>query len=270
MAGDWIPYQINLPGNPKVWELSDILSEDCRTIVGLLMEFWGWADVHVSSDGILRVTTAQIDREFRVEGFAASLRKVGWLRGRDRELQIPGMVFSDTAKARALESKAKNLRRRGKRAEAETPPQSDDVSDTCPKVVRQLSDTNGAKCPTTGQDRTEQTTPFRPQEDLGHESEIPKPEPVAVLWEICRWYGRQDKTGLSPAEKRAFKKHKIDPEDLAYVRARYTWGDAKPGTASDSDYRKRQPLTLLNAWPTEVDKSRDWCARNNIQIEIEN
>ena len=158
MAGDWIPYQLDLPHNPKVWELSDLLSEECRTIVGLLMEFWGWADVHVSSDGYLRVTAAQIDRQFRVEGFAAALRKVGWLGGRDRELSIPGLVFGDTAKARALESKAKNLRRRGKKADAETPPQSDDVSDTCPTNsptdVRQLSDTNDAKCPTTGQDRT--------------------------------------------------------------------------------------------------------------------
>jgi len=131
MANDWIKMRVDLIHDTDVEHMSDILGTDVPTVVGWLFVFWSYVDRN-SADGTLKSTDRAIDNR-TAPGFAAALRTVGWLKGRDRALEIPnfGRHNGDSAKARALEAEAKRLRR----AAAETSPspeKSDAVSDKCP------------------------------------------------------------------------------------------------------------------------------------------
>lgn len=123
MAGDWIKIQHSLPGKPEVFAIARVVRQNRDTVVGLLVRFWAWCDENSTDGTNLSVTSDDVDDIVGLPGFAAALRSSGWLSGEDGSLQVPNFERHNgsSAKARALESEAKRLRRL-----------SDTESDTCP------------------------------------------------------------------------------------------------------------------------------------------
>lgn len=132
MAGDWIKIRTDLFEDSDVMRLSDILGTDDPTTVGLLVRFWAWTDKQTTDGTDIAVSSARIDRLVGREGFAEGMRLIGWLSGRDGSLCLPRFDRhnGNSAKARALESEAKRLRRM-------TEKWSDEVSEKSPKRVGQ-------------------------------------------------------------------------------------------------------------------------------------
>ncbi len=113
MADDWIKVRTDLPDDPNVFIIAEALSLECPPVVGLLVTFWGWMDRH-TADGFLRnLSEHVIDKKLSTPGFSAALRKVGWLEGENGALCLPKFERHNgaSAKARALESEAKRIRR---------------------------------------------------------------------------------------------------------------------------------------------------------------
>jgi hypothetical protein len=104
MAGDWIKMRSNLHEDPRVIQIAALLPADELHVVGLLFRAWAWADGQSLDGNALSVTETFLDRIVRRDGFAAALRKVGWLEGRDNALTFPRFAEHNgqTAKSRAV------------------------------------------------------------------------------------------------------------------------------------------------------------------------
>lgn len=89
MAGDWIKMRINLDTDPRVIAMAAQLNVPELHIVGCCWKVWAWADSHTEDGNAIRVTDVTLDRFTGVTGFAAALRNVGWLEGRDNALTFP-------------------------------------------------------------------------------------------------------------------------------------------------------------------------------------
>lgn len=125
----WIKLETSTTDKPEVIKMARILRIDQDAVVGKLVRVWSWADQH-SVDGCnVSITEAYIDRLTAAKGFAKALREVGWLEGEDGSLTFPRFDRhnGNSAKARALESEAKRLRRQ--------------MSDNRGSNVGQMSDT---------------------------------------------------------------------------------------------------------------------------------
>jgi len=103
MAGAWIKMRIDLDTNPHVIEIASELGISEIHVVGMLWKVWSWADSHSLDGNAIRVTCVTLDRFAGVSGFAAALRNVGWLEGRDGSLSFPRFAEHNgqTAKTRA-------------------------------------------------------------------------------------------------------------------------------------------------------------------------
>jgi len=123
MAGDWIKIRHDLRDDPACLTLSDKLSDTRQTIVGLLVDFWTWADRHTPDGSLPNVTESAIDCIVNRQGFAAAMVLVGWLEKTKTGFEIPNFErhHGNSAKARALESEAKRIRRSAPK----------NMSDTC-------------------------------------------------------------------------------------------------------------------------------------------
>lgn len=124
MAGDWIKVDITLPDKPEVDMLADLLGMEPDTVVGKLIRVWAWANQHTLDGHAVTVTASGLDRRAHCEGFAAAMRKAGWLEGRDGALTFPRFERHNgqTAKARLLARERKvRERSRSERDEIVTP-----------------------------------------------------------------------------------------------------------------------------------------------------
>ena len=110
----WIKIRGDIFDDPRVLTLSDICRTETEHTVGLLVRFWSWADRHTVDGTGLKISTTRIDRLVNCEGFAAALLEIGWLEGVDGDYSIPRFLRhnGESAKARALESEAKDIRRK--------------------------------------------------------------------------------------------------------------------------------------------------------------
>ncbi len=100
----WIKVEHALPEKTEVFRMAEQLGKDPDTVVGKLVRFWCWADRNTVDGNLVGLTEAYIDRIVHQPGFAAALRKVGWLLVRSGALVIPRFDRHNgqTAKARAL------------------------------------------------------------------------------------------------------------------------------------------------------------------------
>lgn len=113
VSAQFIRIRKGISSDPDVLQISMMTGLDEFGVVGRLSDIWDWVDSH-STDGIgLTASDAWIDRRVGCDGFAAAMRAVNWLSGESGCLTFPqwDRHNSNTAKARALESEAKRLRR---------------------------------------------------------------------------------------------------------------------------------------------------------------
>lgn len=104
MAGDWIKIEHATPDKPEIVKMAAVLGIDQDAVFGKAVRLWIWADQQSVDGNALSVTDSFIDRLAYCPGFAAALRKVGWLVGRDGLLSIPNFCRHNgkSAKTRAL------------------------------------------------------------------------------------------------------------------------------------------------------------------------
>lgn len=113
MAGDWIKIRADLSEDVDVLRLSDILGTDDPTTVGLLVLFWSWVDRQTTNGEGIKVSRERLDKLVGRHGFSDGMLIIGWLGGECGNLYVPNFERhnGNSAKARALESEAKRLRR---------------------------------------------------------------------------------------------------------------------------------------------------------------
>lgn len=70
-------------------------------------------------------------------------------------------------------------------------------------------------------------------------------------------FNRRESTQWSDKEIRAYRKLTIDAEDLELLSRYYLATDIP----DDKNIRRRDIVTLLNNWPGEVDRARDYCQK---------
>ena len=108
MAGEWIAYDLALPGKPETQELIDLTGEPVEVVCFRLLQLWGWGSMN-TVDGTARMTVARIARTCGgTEDFWRAVAAVGWLEIDDQSgtVTIPGWDrrFSQAAKARIQHS----------------------------------------------------------------------------------------------------------------------------------------------------------------------
>ncbi len=103
MAGDWIKLEHATPDKPEIVQMAATLKLDQDAVFGKCVRLWIWADQQTVDGNALSVTEPFIDRLTFCTGFAAALRHVGWLSGREGRLTIPNFDRHNgqTAKNRA-------------------------------------------------------------------------------------------------------------------------------------------------------------------------
>lgn len=112
MAGDWIKLEHSTPDKPEVVQLAIILDfEDHDLAWAKCVRLWIWADQQSIDGNALSVTDSFIDRYTRVTGFAAALRKVGWLGGRDSRLSIPNFARHNGQSSKTRANTQKRVRK---------------------------------------------------------------------------------------------------------------------------------------------------------------
>jgi hypothetical protein len=153
MAGDWIPYEIGLPNKPQVLLLADAARMKPREVVGLLMEFWGWASMQTHDGNVTRVTLPLLVKLFpgsRLAFWEAMTSPcIGWLEVRDNGVYIPraNKWITRGAKARLKKSERQAMWRSG----------SDNVDASVDATVGETVDAQASTLPsTTEEKRTEE------------------------------------------------------------------------------------------------------------------
>ena len=132
MAGDWIKIRSNIKDDPDVIILAEKLSIDEFGAVGRLHAVWAWLDQHSKTGTNVRISSAYLDRLTACPGFADGMRAIGWLCGRDGDLEFPRFDRhnGDSSKNRAADSKRKQEDREAKE---ETRTNVRKNPDKCPK-----------------------------------------------------------------------------------------------------------------------------------------
>jgi hypothetical protein len=107
LAGDWIKFELATIDKPEVLQMADLLEVSADDVVGKLLRVWGWFDqrsINGDAGGVTGVTLMKfIDRHVGRQGFAACMKKVGWLT--DDGLPNFDRHNGETAKNRALTKK---------------------------------------------------------------------------------------------------------------------------------------------------------------------
>lgn len=111
MAGDWIKIEGTLPDKPEVIRISIETGLDQDAVVGKLIRIWIWADQQSADGTDLPLTSSFLDRLTAFPGFAAAMRKVGWLGGREGSLSFPRF---DRHNGQTAKLRAENNRRAAK------------------------------------------------------------------------------------------------------------------------------------------------------------
>lgn len=107
MAGDWIKVEEATLDKPEVLAMAEMLGTTADDVVGKLLRVWFWFDkqsLNGDAPGVTNVTLDKfIDRHVASQGFAQTMRKVGWLS--DAGLPNFDRHNGETAKNRALTKK---------------------------------------------------------------------------------------------------------------------------------------------------------------------
>lgn len=266
MAVNWIKIETSLPKKPEVFGMAKIVRQTRREIVGQLLDVWLWLNEVTATGRDIPVAKSDIDEVAGCAGFAAAMHQVGWLAGEDGALQIPNWERhnGNSAKARALESEAKRLRRL-----------SDNVSDICPTILapnvrpdeRRREETRG-----------EENISSRRDQSIGEEKVPCQSSPSSRS--SLNFSSENAKTG-SEGEAIATRSVSEDPLDLADVNwssvlamAEAAGRDVFPKTAADRrawiKYAVMAEMSFSEAWiagaaRSAADKARSGGVRQTVQ-----
>jgi hypothetical protein len=105
----WIKIETILPDKPEVIRMAAALRSDQDCVVGKLVRLWSWADANTVDGVKVPVTKAFIDQHTRKRGFAAAMESVGWLTGKDGELNFPGFERHNGASSKARAETARRV-----------------------------------------------------------------------------------------------------------------------------------------------------------------
>jgi hypothetical protein len=135
MAGDWIKFELATIDKPEVLQMADLLNITSDDVVGKLLRVWGWFDqrsVNGDAGGVTDVTLMKfIDRHVGMVGFAACMKKVGWLT--NDGLPNFDRHNGETAKNRALTKKRmKKMRNADVTQEASPEKRREEKKETTP------------------------------------------------------------------------------------------------------------------------------------------
>lgn len=163
MLGDWIKLETATPDKPEVVLIASILRIDQDAVTGKLVRLWCWADTNSIDGASVRITAAFVDRLVGKRGFAAAMRKVGWLAGEDGALSFPGFCRHNgrSAKARAAERRKKQEQR-----------ERDETGDRCPEpngtnVPNQTGQKQGQDRDQREREKKKDNLPPKPPEGAG-------------------------------------------------------------------------------------------------------
>lgn len=139
----WIKVETTLPDKPEIDALATLLGIDHDAVVGKLIRVWSWADHNTVSGNAVSVTSPFIDRIVFHPGFAAAMRKVGWLSGREGLLDFPHFDRHNgqTAKGRATTSQRVAEHRKRK---CNDPVTDDPLQKPLPDKIREELQTDSA------------------------------------------------------------------------------------------------------------------------------
>lgn len=121
MAGDWIKMRCNLDTDPAVFQIAAQLGLDELSVVGRLWKVWAWADQHVSDCHAIGVTDVTLDRISATPGFAAAMRRVGWMEG---DADTPALPKFDRHNGQSAKRRALATERQSRRRHADVTPES--------------------------------------------------------------------------------------------------------------------------------------------------
>ena len=115
MAGDWIKIEHVTPDKPEVHRMADLLNIDPDAVLGKLARIWIWADQQTLNGNAPSVTLSLLDRITCVANFGEALEMVGWIIGKNGQLDFTNFGYHNgtTAKARALSNKRVKRHRNG-------------------------------------------------------------------------------------------------------------------------------------------------------------
>lgn len=155
---EWIPACKSLPRKREVIAIAAATSRSRHEVVGLLLDFWAWADEESADGQLPGMTPDSLNALFPGSdaSFWAAVISAGWLLVRSRGLEVPKFQrwLGRSAKRRLQETE----RKRRSREDGGEPER--------PAAVRGMSARHADKKRTTGQDRTG-------QDMLGDESPNP-------------------------------------------------------------------------------------------------
>lgn len=169
MAGDWIPARVDLSRRTEVLAIASESGRSRHEVVGLLVDFWGWAS-NETHDGLLKrlklsdlCATVGAD-----ESFWLAVVSVGWLIVSGDGLRIPNADHWITKGAKARLSKTK--RQKGWRER--------DV-DVDANVDAHVDTEAPTEASTTGENRTVYTRSTEGADQKREPVEVSKAEPFA-------------------------------------------------------------------------------------------
>jgi hypothetical protein len=116
MAGDWIKVEKSTARKPEVCGIAGELGISLDEAFGICFRFWCWVDDNFTTNAA-SVSETSIDALVGRSGFAAAMKKVGWLESDQSGIKIPNFErhLSKGAKTRGqtakrVESHTKNKR----------------------------------------------------------------------------------------------------------------------------------------------------------------
>jgi len=126
MAGDWLKIEKATARKPEVCGIAGELGISLDEAFGICFRFWCWVDDNFTTNAA-SVSETSIDALVGRSGFAAAMKKVGWLHSDEQGIKIPNFErhLSKGAKTRGqtakrVESHAKNKREKRYDANAES------------------------------------------------------------------------------------------------------------------------------------------------------
>ena len=162
MAGDWIKVEKSTARKPEVCGIAGDLGISLDEAFGICFRFWCWVDDNFTTNAA-SVSETSIDALVGRSGFAAAMKKVGWLESDEAGIKIPNFErhLSKGAKTRGQTAKRVQSHTKNKRNERYDA-NGDSVSFALPEKRREEKNTESVTRTHEADDLTFLTPPSKP------------------------------------------------------------------------------------------------------------